>query len=57
MPFRKIPISGRSLTGRHATKQPTGSVGFESSLERDFITLMMFDPSVAKIEEHPVLRH
>ncbi|MCF3630543.1 TnsA endonuclease N-terminal domain-containing protein [Thalassospiraceae bacterium LMO-SO8] len=54
MPVRKIPISSRSLTGRHAYGRGKGAVGFESSLERDFISLMRFDANVTDIEEQPV---
>ncbi|MAO56314.1 MAG: heteromeric transposase endonuclease subunit TnsA [Rhodospirillaceae bacterium] len=54
MPVREIPISSRSLTGRHASGRGAGSIGYESSLERDFISLMLFDPQVTNIEEQPV---
>lgn len=53
-PVRKIPISHGSLTGRHANFLGNGAIGFESSLERDFVTLMLFDPSVASVTEQPV---
>lgn len=54
MPVRKIPRSHGSLTGLHA--HPTGdrAIAFESSLERDFITLMLFEPDVVRVEEQPV---
>lgn len=54
MPARKIPIARNSLTGRHAMGPDARSVGFESSLERDFAELMHFDPDVTGIEEQPV---
>jgi hypothetical protein len=53
VPVRKIPISYSSVTGRYVL--PDGStVGFESTLERDFITLMIFDPAFVTMEEQPV---
>lgn len=54
MPVRKIPISHSSITGRHALGHGKGSVGYESTLERDFVSLMTFDPDVTGIEEQPV---
>lgn len=54
MPVRKIPPSYRSIRGMHPWRRPGRSIGFESTLERDFITTMMFEPSVADIEEQPV---
>ena len=54
MPVRKIPISHSSLTGRHAATGSNRSIAFESSLERDFITLIQFEPTTLNIEEQPV---
>lgn len=54
MPVRKIPIKTGSVSGRHAMKHGGRAIGFESTLERDFITLMAFDTSVVDIEEQPV---
>lgn len=54
MPVRKIPISHNSITGRFSLGPGKGSVGFESTLERDFVCLMAFDPDVIGIEEQPV---
>lgn len=54
MPVRKIPISHNSVTGRHALGPGKRSVGFESTLERDFVSLMAFDLDVTNIEEQPV---
>ncbi|MFC1672744.1 TnsA endonuclease N-terminal domain-containing protein [Pseudomonadota bacterium] len=54
MPVRKIPISHSSVTGRHALGPGKDSVGYESTLERDFVSLMTFDPGVTGIEEQPV---
>lgn len=53
-PVRKIPISHSSLTGRHANFLGNGGIGFESSLERDYVTLTLFDPSVISVTEQPV---
>lgn len=53
VPVRKIPLGRRALTGRH-TVPGRRSVAFESSLERDFITLMLFEPDTLDIEEQPV---
>jgi hypothetical protein len=54
VPVRKIPRSHCSLTGIHAGGPGGRGVAFESSLERDFITLQLFDPDVLAIEEQPV---
>jgi hypothetical protein len=53
MPVRKIPPKQKSLSGIHAGAGKQG-VAFESSLERDFITLMLFDDDFISIEEQPV---
>lgn len=53
MPVRKIPPKHLGLTGM--LKGRNGDhVAFESSLERDFIQLMLFNPDVTSIEEQPV---
>ena len=53
MPVRKIPMSYSSVTGRYVL--PDGStVGFESTVERDFITLMVFDLAFVTMEEQPL---
>jgi len=54
MPVRKIPRNRRSLTGIVAAGDGERGIAFESTLERDFITLFRFDPAVAEIEEQPV---
>lgn len=54
MPVRRIPMGRRSLTGRHNWNSRARGVAFESSLERDFISLMLLDLGVASIEEQPV---
>lgn len=50
MGARKIPIGKRSVTGKHAM----GGAAYESSLERDLITLFQFDRNVEKIVTQPV---
>ncbi len=57
MPVRRIPMGRRSLTGAHNWDLRALGVSFESSLERDFVTLMLFEPSVTSIEEQPVRIH
>jgi hypothetical protein len=60
MPVRKIPKNYRSLTGLVATMKRAGPgvrggmAGFESSLERDLLILLDFDPAVLSYEEQPV---
>lgn len=50
-PSRTFKESRRSLTGRVAVDG--GSVSFESSLERDLLVLLNFDPTVKEICEQP----
>jgi hypothetical protein len=53
-PVRNIPINNRSLTGRVSTRK-AGAVGeFESSLERDFLVLLDFDPAVETFTTQPL---
>ncbi len=53
MPVRKIPPKHLGLTG--VLRGRNGDrIAFESSLERDFIQLMLFDPKVMSVEEQPV---
>lgn len=55
MPVRRVPRSYRgNLTGLHPNPSGGRSIAFESALERDFITLMLFDPDVVDVEEQPV---
>jgi hypothetical protein len=54
MPVRKIPTNRRSMTGLVASRKNDRMTGFESSLERDFLLLLDFDPAVARYEEQPV---
>ncbi len=50
MGMRKVPIGTRSVTGKHAM----GGAAYESSLERDLITLFQFDRKVEKVITQPV---
>lgn len=51
---RVIPLSRRShVTGYQPSVSGTGVVEHESALERDFVTLTRFDPSVVLIESQP----
>lgn len=54
MPVRKIPKNYRNLTGFIARRGGPGTVGFESSLERDFYILLDADTSVQSFDEQPV---
>jgi hypothetical protein len=51
-PARVIGTSRRSLTGR--VTRGGESIQFESSLERDFLVLLDFDPVVIGVREQPV---
>ena len=46
MPVRKIPKNYRNVTGVHASEKSIGEAQFESTLERDFLTLLEFHPDV-----------
>lgn len=54
MAVRKIPINRRSLTGFVASRRDGRMVASESSLERDLLVLLDFDPAVERYEEQPV---
>jgi len=54
MPARKIPKNYRNVTGIAAASKAEGAVGFESTLERDFLTLLEFSPDVERFEVQPV---
>jgi hypothetical protein len=43
----------RNITGVSAHSKGQGEVGYESSLERDFLTLLDFRPDVATVEVQP----
>lgn len=52
VPARTIGTNRRSLTGRVTHQGQSHS--FESSLERDFYTLLRFNPAVSSFQEQPV---
>lgn len=54
MPVRQIPKNYRSLTGMVANTRTQSLSAFESSLERDFLLLLDFDPAVEYYKEQPV---
>jgi len=54
MPVRKIPKNYRNVTGRAASVKAEGTAAFESTLERDFITLLEFSCQVKSFEVQPV---
>ncbi len=51
-PVRKLKNSRRALTGR-VNLEAGGSAGFESSLERDLLLILDFDPQVLSVKEQP----
>jgi hypothetical protein len=51
---REIPLSRRSVTGLLPSRKNAGMVPFESALERDFATLLEFDPNVVSYQAQPV---
>lgn len=54
MPVRKITKNYRNVTGIAAHRKANGQAMFESTLERDFITLLEFSPSVQNFEVQPL---
>lgn len=54
MSVRKIPKNYRNVTGIAAASKSGGSAQFESTLERDFISLLEFLPEVKSIDMQPV---
>jgi hypothetical protein len=55
MPVRKIPKNYRNVTGIAAHRKAEGQAMFESTLERDFITLLEFDPAIETFEVQPLV--
>src|SRR5919197_4727077 len=54
MPVRTVPKNSRSLTGLVPNPRTQAMTAFESSLERDFLLLLDFDPDVELYEEQPL---
>lgn len=57
MPVRKIPKNYRNVTGIAAHRKAIGQAMFESTLERDFLTLLEFNQAVARFEVQPLVIH
>lgn len=54
MPVRRIPKNYRNVTGIAAHQKANGKAMFESTLERDFLTLLEFDPAIKTFEVQPL---
>src|SRR4029453_16883780 len=54
MPARIVPKNYRNLTGFVYNFRTSTITAFESSLERDFLLLLDFDPNVECFEEQPI---
>lgn len=54
MPARIVPKNYRNLTGLVYNSRTSAMTAFESSLERDLLLLLDFDPDVESFEEQPV---
>lgn len=54
MPVRKIGMNSRSVTGDFSSVKTKKTHRFESTLERDFIYLMEFDPLVVDYDPQPI---
>lgn len=54
LPVRKIGFGNRSITGKHPSQKTQGIHQFESTLERDYLTLIEADDEVEKFVVQPV---
>jgi hypothetical protein len=54
MPVRIVPKNYRNLTGLVPNSRTQSMTAFESTLERDFLLLLDFDPGVEFYEEQPL---
>ncbi|MDO8714342.1 MAG: TnsA endonuclease N-terminal domain-containing protein [Polynucleobacter sp.] len=54
MPVRKVPKSFRNVTGIIASNKAIGEARFESTLERDLLTLLDFNSQVLSLEVQPI---
>ena len=54
MSVRTIPKNYRNVTGVAAASKADGAAQFESTLERDFLSLLEFSPEVKNIDPQPV---
>lgn len=53
-PIRKIKTSSRSITGKYSSAKTQTVHQFESTLERDFLTLLEFDDTVHEYGVQPL---
>lgn len=56
-PVRKIKPSSRSITGKRSSSKTNVSQHFESTLERDFLTLLEYDDKVDDYGVQPITIH
>jgi hypothetical protein len=54
LPVRKIGFGNRSITGKRPSQKTQGIHQFESTLERDYLTLLEVDEEVEKYVVQPV---
>ncbi|MCH7424282.1 MULTISPECIES: TnsA endonuclease N-terminal domain-containing protein [Shewanella] len=54
MPIRNIPKNYRNVTGVAANSKSEGKAMYESTLERDWLTLLQFSADVERFEVQPV---
>lgn len=55
MPIRKIPKNYRNVTGIASSTKANGLAAFESTLERDFLSLLEFDSKITNYEVQPMI--
>lgn len=54
MAVRRVPKNYRNVTGIMASRKAVSPADYESTLERDFLTLLEFSPNVRAFEVQPV---
>jgi len=54
MAVRRVPKNYRNVTGIMASRKAAAPADFESTLERDFLTLLEFSPQVRAFDVQPV---
>lgn len=57
MPVRKITTSRRSFVSYSFSDKNNRGISSESTLEKDFVSILEFDPNVIHYEEQPVCIH
>mgnify|MGYP000087689449 CR=1 FL=1 len=55
MPTRKVSNRGGNIIGHHPSLKVGRMIAFESTIERDFIYLLDYDPDVKTFEEQPFI--